>query len=147
MVFGSRRAGNRDFSVRMKSLLAANRAYHDRAAPASSEEPNRHVDLLDIDEPPGSNLDMRITFTISSHGSIVVYSCGEVAEMSGRQSLACSDLKIHNIEGLVRRCNDLFVLLQHVKNSKGITLCCGVTYQPVCDGSAKEMRTGEKRTC
>src|SRR5713101_301958 len=102
MVFGARGAGNSDVSFRVKGFLVANWADDDRIAPGGPQETHGHVDLLDIDESAGPNLDARIAFPIRPYRSIVVHAGGEIAEMRRRQCFARGGLEIHHVEGLVR---------------------------------------------
>ena len=64
----------------------------------------------------GARHNERLALSIRSHCPVLIHPGGEIAEVSRGQCLAGSGLKIHNIEGLVRRGDDSVALLQDVKN-------------------------------
>ena len=115
MALGTRCPGHRDFAFRMESFLSAHWRQHDRRAPLCAKEIHRHIDVFDIDQPARPNLDARIAFAICPHRSVIVHTGGEIAEVCWRQYLACRRLKIHHIEGLVRRSNYTIALLQGIE--------------------------------
>ncbi len=123
MTLGSRSSRHGDFAFRMEGFLGAHRRKHNRRAPIGVEEGHGHVDVLDINESASPNLDARVPFAIRPDSSIVVHTGGEVAKMRWRKCLARGKLKIHHIEGLVWRGNDLVVLLKGIEPAEKLPPC------------------------
>src|SRR6266403_2121832 len=122
MTFGPRRPGHGDFALRMESFLSAHRREHNWRGPLRAEEADGHVEVLDIDEPPRSNLDARVTFAICAHGPIVIHAGGKIAKMRWRQYFARCRLKIHHVEGLVWGGDHFLALLNRIQPAKKLLL-------------------------
>src|SRR5690349_23728646 len=103
MALGAGGAGHGDFAFGMKGLLSAHRREHKWRTPLRPEYLHGHVDVFYVHEPACAYLYPRVAFAIRAHRSVIVHTCGEIAEMSWRQRFACSSFKIHHFECLVRR--------------------------------------------
>src|SRR5437667_296031 len=116
----------------MECFLSAHRREHDWRVPLRSEKVHGHVDVLNVNEAACSNLDPRVAFAICSRCSVIVHTRGEVAKMCWRQYLARRRLKIHHIEGLVRRSNYTVALLQGIEPANNFFQSSGAVGQPSC---------------
>ena len=67
--------------------------------------------------------------------------------MCWRQYLACRRLKIHHIEGLVRRSNYTVALLQGIEPANKFLIRDFARREKAGERTSKKARAGQQRTC
>ena len=107
MVAGLCGAGGRDLAVGVKRLLAADRRDDDRGGVSHAEDVDAHVDLADVDEPPRPELEFEEALAVGAQGHFVVDAGGHVAEMRRRHVLPAHRLEIEDVDGLLRRLDEV----------------------------------------
>src|SRR5882724_12848668 len=98
MIAGARGLSDGEFTVGMKELVGAGRAYEDRRIISGAEKLDAGIDLGDVIETVRHELEFEKILTVGTQRNFVINTGRHVAKMRGRHILASHRFEVEHVD-------------------------------------------------